>query len=264
MSDPQFSPLAVWPAQHRAALVVVVHVDAPEQHGVLDGLSLGLDYTATGLPRLLQVCDDLGIEATTAWTSRALAIHPQLARAAHERGHEISWRIAAVSPGPLPRTPPELLARITGQTSTGCIVSLPGLLHQEAGSSNAPLGPGTVPAWVISNAGGDTPVIVNHAGSDRSSVQIPVSPFWLDSAWFHPQRPAPPSSLLEAWSAGLASVRAEGGFMTVVLHPHISGRPGFVDAIVRFLDEAIASGDVWIARADHLALWWQSRGADNP
>lgn len=251
--------MAVWPAQHRAALVVVVHVDAPAHHRWQGGTSLGLDYTVTGLPRLLRICDDLGIEATTAWTPRALASHPQLAKSAHERGHELALSMASESATSLHKTSPDLLARISGQTSSGWIESLPGVSLEETEGGTVGNEPDTVPAWVISSAGGDTPVIVQPPGSaELLSVQIPVSPYWLDSTWLHPQHPAPPSSLLESWSASLASVRAEGGLMTIVLHPHIAGRPGFVDAIVRFLDEAIASGDVWITRADHLALWWRS------
>jgi hypothetical protein len=45
--------------------------------------------------------------------------------------------------------------------------------------------------------------------------------------------------------------------MTVVLHPHIAGRPGFAGQVIRFLDEAIESGDVWIASAAQLATWWK-------
>ncbi len=221
-------------------------------------MSLGLDYTATGLPRLLRICDDLGIEATTAWTSRALARHPQLARSAHERGHELAWSMATGTASHLPKTAPEVLAKISGQTSAGWIESLPGTSPEGPGLRTVGDKPDAAPAWVISSAGGDTPVIVQHTGSDQPSVQIPVSPYWQDSTWLHPRHPAPPSSLLETWSASLASVRAEGGLMTIVLHPHVAGRPGFADAIVRFLDEAIASGDVWITRADHLALWWRS------
>ena len=258
MSDSEFSPLATWPAQHRAALIVVMHVDAPDPHAEMNGMSLGLDYTATGLPRLLRICDDLGIETTTAWTSRALTSHPQLARSAHERGHEIAGSIAAGSQDLPLRSPAELLAKITGQTGGGYVESLPSVAPATEAAGTVGVGTDATAAWIITSAGGDTPVIVRETVSDRANVQLPVSPYWMDAAWLHPEHPAPPSSLLESWSASLAAVRAEGGIMTVILHPHIAGRPGFADAIVRFLDEAIASGDVWIARADHVALWWKS------
>ncbi len=259
MSDSEITTAAVWPAQHRAALIVVVHVDAHDPHAVDDGgPALGLDYAATGLPRLLRTCDDLGIEATTGWTAQALASHPQLARAAHERGHELSWSTASLTSAPGSKSPSDLLAKITGQPRPGYIESLPlGTIDIVDPTSGAPR-PGSTPPWIMTGAGGDTPVIVREGDFDESSVRIPLSPYWIDATWFHPRHPGPPSLLLEAWSASLASVRAEGSLMTVVLHPHIAGRPGFADAIVRFLDETIASGDVWIARADHLALWWKS------
>ena len=62
--------------------------------------------------------------------------------------------------------------------------------------------------------------------------------------------------LLEAWSLALAAHRTDETLMTVVLHPHIAGRPGFSGTVTRFLDEAIAAGDVWISRLDHIARAW--------
>ena len=259
VSDSDITTASIWPVQHRAALIVVVHVDAQDPHAMNDeGIALGLDYAVTGLPRLLRTCDDLGIEATTAWTAQALASHPQLARTAHEHGHELSWSTASLTSTPGLKSSSDLIAKITGQAPAGYIESLPGGTSGAIAPGLAGQSPGPVPSWIMTGAGGDTPVIAQEGGAGELCVQIPLSPYWVDATWFHPRHPGPPSSLLEAWSASLASVRAEGGLMTIVLHPHIAGRPGFADAIVRFLDETIASGDVWIARADHLALWWKS------
>ncbi len=258
MIDHEITAAASWPAQHRAALVVVVHVDADDPLAHRDGHALGLDYAATGLPRLLRICDDLGIEVTTGWSTRALASHPQLARSAHQFGHELSWSTASDLAIALPTSPPDLLVEITGQASPGRITSLPGVTNDGTRRRTAEELSDPVPPWIINGAGGDIPVIVREATAEESSVQVPISPYWIDATWLDPRHPGPPSSLLEAWSASLASIRAEGGLMTIVLHPHIAGRPGFTDAIVRFLDEVIASGDVWIARADHLALWWKA------
>jgi hypothetical protein len=47
--------------------------------------------------------------------------------------------------------------------------------------------------------------------------------------------------------------------MTIVIHPHIILRPGLAHVLARFLDEVVGSGDVWVSRADHLALWWAER-----
>jgi hypothetical protein len=48
-----------------------------------------------------------------------------------------------------------------------------------------------------------------------------------------------------------------------VIHPHIILRPGFAGTLIRFLDEAIASGDVWMTRVDYLAQWWTERNLAN-
>jgi len=92
--------------------------------------------------------------------------------------------------------------------------------------------------------------------SEPAATLIPLSPYLIDAAWLSPARPLPPSSLLKAWSLSLAAHRTDSSLMTVVLHPHIAGRPGFAGTFTRFLDEAIAAGDVWIARLDHIARAW--------
>ncbi len=117
--------------------------------------------------------------------------------------------------------------------------------------------------WSITGVGGDLPIKTVGEGQTTLSTVIPVSPYWIDLPWLDPERPLPPSSLLEAWSLALAAVRTEGGLMTIVIHPHVSGRPGLAGIVTRFIDEAIESGDVWIATAAQVAEWWQ-RQNDEP
>ncbi|MDQ3656280.1 MAG: hypothetical protein M3457_14540 [Chloroflexota bacterium] len=245
-----------WPANHRAALVVVVHVDAPDLELRSPPRSLGLDYSATGLQRLLKVLADLDVSATTAWSATALASYPQLARLARDGGHELALSHAL---GASTDQQEVLLSRILDVPAIGLVESLPMKMAESVSppSDGRPAGL----SWVITGAGGDVPVLTVE--SDQQSVaSIPVSPYWIDSAWLAPERPLPPSSLLEAWSLGLAEVRSDGGLMVVVLHPSISGRPGFSSQIERFLDEAIESGDVWIANAAQVAEWSRQEQAD--
>jgi len=70
--------------------------------------------------------------------------------------------------------------------------------------------------------------------------------------------------MLEAWSLSLNEVRAEGSLMTIVLNPHVSGRPGFAGLVQHFLDEAIDSGVVWIANAAQVAEWWHRLEQEAP
>ena len=219
-----------WPAGHRAALLVVIQMATVE-----DGNSSippqGLDYATTGFQHLLRTLADLDVSATTAWSERALASSPQLARRALDEGHDV---IPAGAPAL------DLAARLTGEPVAGAMTD------SEAGLPDL--------GWLITDRGGDVPAIVGDG-----IVAIPTSPFWTDAAWFDPERPSPPSALLEAWSQGLQSVRSSGDLMTVILHPHISGRAGFLEAIARFLDEAIGAGDVWMPRGSDLAEWWRAR-----
>jgi peptidoglycan/xylan/chitin deacetylase (PgdA/CDA1 family) len=251
------APLASWPANHRAALVVIIHVDAPNPDAPVPASSIGLDYAVTGLQRLLKLLADLDLPATTAWTNRALASYPQIARTAVDQGHELALSRVATSPG---TNDESMLGRITDIPLQGVVDAL------TFPSGQAALAGGTTAAalqslsWKVTGVGGDMPISTLD-GAGGGTIVIPVSPYWIDTAWLSPDRPLPPSSFLEAWSLGLGAVRAEGGLMTIVLHPHISGRPGLAGQIERFLDEAIDSGDVWIANASQVAEWWRQQNA---
>jgi peptidoglycan/xylan/chitin deacetylase (PgdA/CDA1 family) len=253
--DSPYASLASWPANHRAALIVLVHIDVPPMDGSSPAGPVGLDYTASGLQRLLTAFADLDIPVTTAWTSRAVSTLPQLARAASDAGHELALSYVGDSSE---NGWEHALDRVSEAPVSGCVGSLPLPAHYSEIGSLAD-GVSESMTWAVTGVGGDVPVITTISeGQDLAA--IPVSPYWTDGTWLAPERPLPPSSLLEAWSLGLASVREEGGLMTVVLQPHISGRPGLTGQIVRFLDEVIECGDVWVATAGQVAEWWTRSG----
>jgi peptidoglycan/xylan/chitin deacetylase (PgdA/CDA1 family) len=238
-----------WPGGHRAALGVVVHVAGLglDANASAQPELVGVDYTATGLQRLLDTLRDLDISATIAFTADAVNGSPQLIRRTVDLGHEVA--ISAAAGNGASHDLKSTIERLTGGPVEGVIEQLPGFPadtgmvqpHNDSGN-----------AWRMTGAGGDLPVTI----SDPAATLIPYSPYMVDTAWLSPSRPLPPSSLLEAWSLALAAHRADGSLMTVVVHPHIAGRPGFADTITRFLDEAIGAGDVWISRLDHIARAW--------
>lgn len=252
-SDNEANRIA-WPAAHRAALLLLIAVDAPDAS--LDGSFIpGPEYSADGLTRLLQIFQDLDVSASTIWTSTSLAAYPTLVRSAAAHGHEVALALAPGENGDMLAERARHLAasEIAGAMVTGQIGS---------GAIARSLFPGC--RWIATGLSGNNAVVLSHGDND-TIVSIPLSPYWNDIAWLHPDRPQPPSTFLEVISTALGSVRAEGELMTIVLHPHIIGRPGFADVLVRFLDEVIASGDVWIARADQLAEWAHvSREATSP
>lgn len=235
-----------WPAGHRAALSVLIHVPSLglESESTRNPNLIGADYTATGLGRLLHLLADLDLRATVAFTSEAANGAPQLLRRAADLGHEVAASVCSST-----ATVPDLVETIGGVIDapvSGLVEQLPGLPSADVEDT---FGDESGTAWRITGASGDVPFPVR----DPAATVIPVSPYLVDLAWLAPSRPLPPSSLLEAWSLALAAHRADGTFMPVVIHPHVFGRPGLIGTLERFLDEVIATGDTWVARLDHVA-----------
>ncbi len=242
MTDTFETPQATWPAGHRAGLCVVTLLDDPTSTSEATR-GTGLDYGPTGLNRLLNLFADADLTATVGFASAALDFVPTVVRQAAESGFDVAgWYQGEDGADSISGA----VTRIRGSVPEGQILGLPGQPYS-----------GTIgeSAWTVTGTGGDLPQPIGQGWL------IPTSPYWMDSAWLDPRHPLPPSSLLEAWSLSLAAVRSNGGLMTIVLHSHISGRPGFASQILRFLDEVIESGDVWIGNASQVAAWWTQQAS---
>lgn len=234
-----------WPANHRAALAIVVLIPNLWAMDKTTGSTTGIEYSADGLRRLLSSLADIDVSATFALADPDQEIGAQLSGQLADLGHEV----VANRTTQTGRTS-ELPSNVTPlPASYGAVVGLPG--SPQASDTALDL------AWVIDGRSGEVPAMVE--GSLARTVHIPVSPYWTDATWLDPLRPLPPSSLLEHWSVSLADVRTQGGLMTVVLHPHIAGRPGILSQIMRFLDDAVDSGDVWMTTVGNVAAWWKQQ-----
>lgn len=245
-----------WPAGHRAALSVIIHVPGMglDSEAARTPGMIGIDYTATGLHRLLETLADLDISTTVAFTPEAVESSPQLLKRALDLGHEIAASACAATV-----SGPDLLETLSNLADApihGMIEQLPGMPSSEQEDA---FGDDSGNAWRITGLSGDMPVSV----AEPEATIVPISPYLIDMTWLSPSGPLPPSSLLETWSLSLAAHRTEGTFMPIVLHPHIAGRPEFAGTISRFLDEVIATGDVWVARLDHLARAWFELSPNN-
>ncbi|MCS7257244.1 MAG: polysaccharide deacetylase family protein [Thermomicrobium sp.] len=261
----------VWPAGHRAALVVSIDVDGEygviAEHGEDDWYWRGqakYDLEA-GLWRLLELLDDYDIKATFCWVGLAAEERPDALRAVVERGHEIAthgWDHRVYSrmsrseqQEDLIRTR-ETIAELAGVTPVGHKspfwrpTAETVALLQELGFQ-----------WNMDLALGDLPVAMRPDPTRHPVIQLPPSRWWDDYPFFIEQS-LPPRLVAEFWREDFEIIRAEGKLMCLTLHPWISGRPGPSRALAQFLDTVIALGDVWIARADHVALWWRERERD--
>lgn len=239
-----------WPGGHRTALGLVIHVVGTGLEGQSGNVSppVGVDYSVTGAHALLNLLADLDMSATFAITGDALVNAPQLVTAVREGGHEV-----AVSRYSLSDDGTDLLALAAKAGAPDVVGGISALPGQEPLSDIPVPDADSLRTWRMSGATGDLPSLQH----EPSCANMPVSPYSIDTTWLDPAHPLPPSSLLEAWSLGLAGHRATGSLMTCIVHPHIMGRPALIGTLQRFLDEAIATGDVLLSRIDHLADTWQ-------
>lgn len=253
MSD--FSPTFQWPGGHRSALSLIVHVPGFgfSEAGTSQEDLVGLDYAPTGLRKIIESFEDLDVSATFAFTAESLVDAPEMVRLVHEHDHEVAASFCSASGATddlVSRIEEEIEARVNG-----ILARIPGFPSSELDHA---WGNDSGKAWIVDGAAGDLPVLQR----DPDAALIPTSPYLMDTTWLSPVRPLPPSSLLETWMLALDAHREEGTFMPLIVHPHIMGRPGFLSTLVRFLDDVIAHGDVWIARADHIAATWHTYFAE--
>jgi peptidoglycan/xylan/chitin deacetylase (PgdA/CDA1 family) len=267
MIDDRNSVASRWPAGHRAALCVSIDVDgvygeanyrSPDD---VYWISQAL-YDPAGTVRLLALLADLGVQATFCWVGRAAEEEPGLVLRAVEQGHELalhSWDHRYL----LHLSPEEqrfdferslaALERIGGVRPVGH--KTPGWRYDAATHAIAhDLGL----LWVMDEPRGDLPTLLRPHPTAPPLVNLPPSR-WFDDYTYHVDHVLTPQASFEAWREDLDVLRAEGGGMFLTLHPFVSGRPGPSRQLARLLDYAIELGDVWIARADHIARWWLER-----
>jgi peptidoglycan-N-acetylglucosamine deacetylase len=260
----------IWPAGHRAALCLTFDVDGhygeANYRAADDTYWLSQTaYDPVGVTRILDLLADTAVPATFCWVGRAAEDRPDLVERAVGEGHEIalhSWdhRYYNRMTDEEQRTDMlrtfETLSSIAKTTPTGHktagwrFTEFTHRLAQEFGLD-----------WVMDIPTGDLPELMQPDHQRPPLVQLP--PSWLyDDYNFFVDRTQTPQQTFEAWRDDLDVIRTEGKLMCLTLHPFVSGRPGPSRAIAKLIDYAIDSGDVWIARADHIARWWLERHAD--
>lgn len=68
-----------------------------------------------------------------------------------------------------------------------------------------------------------------------------------------------PATVLQIWSRELRGIYEAGGIFILTLHPHVSGRPGFMTVIDQFVSEAQNLPDLWWATPGQIALHLQNK-----
>jgi len=260
----------IWPGGHRAALCISWDVDGPYgernyRHPDDTYWLSQTEYDVAGTERALRLHADLDVPATFCWVGRMAEDRPDLVERAAAAGHEIAlhtWdhrylRLMsdAEQREDFLRTS-ATLERLTGVAPTGHKTG--GWRYNDATHAIAQdLGL----TWVMDIPTSDVPTILRPNPAGSPLVNLPPSWMW-DDYNFYVDHMLSPMQVASAWQDDLDTLRDEGGLMSLTLHPFVSGRPGPSRGLARFIDYAISLGDIWIARADHIARWWLERERD--
>jgi peptidoglycan/xylan/chitin deacetylase (PgdA/CDA1 family) len=256
-----------WPGGHRAALCLTFDVDgvygeANYQDPTNTYMISQTDYDPAGTLRILEILADYDVQATFCWVGKVAEERPDLVERAVADGHEIAlhtWTHRYLNQlsddeqlEDFERTF-DAIRRISGQVPRG---------HKTGGwrynESTHRIAQQLGLTWVMDIPNGDLPVIMRPDPTRQPIVNLPPA-FHYDDYSFFVDKMTTPQAAFEFWRDDLDVLRAEGGVMGLTLHPFVSGRPGPSRAITRLIDYAIDAGDIWIARADHIAQWWLER-----
>jgi peptidoglycan/xylan/chitin deacetylase (PgdA/CDA1 family) len=269
-----------WPDGKRAALCVTFDMDA-------EAAVLAVDPTfsrrpsvmshqqygpVTGIPRLLEMLEGLGLRASFFIPGFSAERHPGAVAAIAEGGHEICHH------GYLHR-PPGLIDAVTERSELERGLEA---LERLAGVRTTVF---RAPWWETSTATFD--LLLEYGFTCDSSmfdrdvpyrlgigsseiVEVPVS--WALDDWekyaFLPDPPTgsgvieSPARVQETWWEEIEAYVEVGGCCVLTMHPFLSGRPSRVRALRGLLEKASTIPDLWITTVGEVAA--HCAGADTP
>ena len=279
-------PRAVWPNGASVALSICVNYEEGSEpsHADGDGRNAGFaeipypmdaavrDLTAesgyefgsrAGIWRIARVLDDHDVRATFLACAVALERNPEVGHYIRERRHEAcfhGWRWEEVFRLTRAEEREHLLAGIAslerscGERPVGCYLRATPSAHSRE---------------LLVEEGGflydsdayndDLPYFVEALG--KQHLVVPYSFVTNDSRFVLAPGYARAEDFTDVCSAALAQLRREGqaGYpklMSVGLHARWIGQAARIAAFERFLAEARAHDDVWIATRREIAEWW--------
>ncbi|WP_306360932.1 polysaccharide deacetylase [Nocardia sp. CC227C] len=228
-----------------------------EQPMVMSHQAYGPDV---GVPRILDLLDEMGVPATFFVPGWVAEQRPKLAASIVERGHEVAHHSYSHRP---PTSLPAGAER-ADFTRALDVFAAQGI---EIAGHRAALWSATREtlsliaeyglAYDSSLMGDDRPYLV-----DGAVVELPVH--WsLDDWEQYAYLPAPrigsviesPVKVERMWRAELDGMRHYGCLFNVCMHPFLTGRPGRMLALRNLITYALECGDVTFARCRDVAAW---------
>ena len=264
----------VWPDGHRAAASFSFDVDAESailhaspgsasRPGVMSHQSYG---PLVGVPRILDILDRHGVEATFFVPGYTAERYPGVVRDIVAAGHEIAHHgyLHETLEGVSPQTEAsyldhglEVLERVAGVRPVGYRAPMweptwatPRLLAERGFLYDSSLMDADVPYELA----------VSGVPEVASIVEIPIH--WALDDWeqyfFLPGISGDPliespTKVHELWSLELEAMRDVGGCFALTNHPFLSGRPSRAVVLERIITQALGYGDVWVAPLGQIA-----------
>ncbi len=214
-----------------------------------------------GVPRVLDLLDELAVPATFFVPGWVAEQRPGLAAAIVERGHEVAHHSYSHRP-PTAMTAAEQRADFERGMAVFAAQGIEISGHRAAGWEST---------W-------DTPALVaGHGLSYDSSLMADDRPYLIDTGagriaelpvhWSlddweqYAFLPSPhigsvitsPTKVLEMWRAELDAMRRYRCLFNLCLHPFLSGRPGRLEAVRALIEFGLGLGDVRFARCSDVA-----------
>jgi peptidoglycan/xylan/chitin deacetylase (PgdA/CDA1 family) len=214
-----------------------------------------------GVPRILGLLDDLDVPATFFIPGWVAEHRPHLAASIIERGHEVAHHSYSHR-SPAGMSAAEERADFERALAVFAAQEVPVVGHRAAMWGATWQTPRLVAEYGLSYdsslMGDDRPYEISTAAGDI--VELPVH--WsLDDWEQYAYLPDPqigsviesPVKVEEMWRAELDGMRHYRSLFNLCMHPFLSGRPGRMLALRRFIEYALGCGDVTFARCRDVA-----------
>lgn len=270
-----------WPNHAKCAALLTIHVDgeslynrnpqAPSPRRV----SYGKYGPTRAVDRLLELTQRKGIPCSYFIPGQIAERYPEMVKKIDACGYEIGFHgfdheehmytdrsteewIDVVNRAQ------DTFQRLIGKRAVGYVATssdfqmdAPQIWHEQLGFS-----------YSSSMRGDDRPYRTVFHGQESDFIEIPARwelddyPFFVYS--FDPPQPKGQSRIssyrgvLSNWKHEFDGYYSEGGCMTFMLHPQITGIPGRAYMLEELLDYMLDKGDVWFATGKEIAEWWRA------
>jgi peptidoglycan/xylan/chitin deacetylase (PgdA/CDA1 family) len=271
----------IWPNGARMAFMLSFDVDGESLWYAIDPenarrpkvLSLGTYGPLRGMPRILDLLDELDIKATFFYPGFTAEKYPEGVKEAARRGHEIAFH------GYLHENFGELNEKEQREIFTKTMKILEDLTGQKVKGFRTPAGDLTKETLELleeydftyssSMRGDDRPYRIEIDGRATNLVEMPahweLDDFFYFGFNFKPPVPAGQCRIFsteipfQVFTEEFKGYYKYGLMYVIMFHPQVIGKPGRMLFLKKFLDFVKSYPDVWFAKGADIAGYWSEK-----